>query len=93
MRPDPSATTPEPPEVLVEYLEHLDANAALYCRVLGEHGSAVAVARLRARLEEVVTEGIARSSMAGVFDELPHRQHREARGRQRRKRRDDCCRV
>lgn len=65
------AVTPEPPHVLVAYLEHLDANAGLYARVLGEHGSAVAVARLRTRLEAVVLEGIARSEVPGLFADLP----------------------
>ncbi len=64
-------TTPEPPRALVTYLEHLDANAALYRRVLGENGSAVAVARLRARLQAVVVEGIARSGAAGFYADLP----------------------
>ena len=65
---DPSA--PDPPEVLVSYLEHLEANAALYRRVLGEHGSAVAVARLRSRLQELVAEGIARTGDE-AFGDLP----------------------
>jgi AcrR family transcriptional regulator len=64
-------TTAEPPDVLVAYLEHLDANAGLYRRVLGEHGSAVAVARLRARLQDVVLEGISRSGSAGFYADLP----------------------
>jgi AcrR family transcriptional regulator len=69
--PSLSAETLEPPQVLVDYLDHLDQNAALYRRVLGDHGSAVAVARLRSRLEDVVGEGIARSSAPGVFGDLP----------------------
>jgi AcrR family transcriptional regulator len=64
-------TTPEPPHVLVAYLEHLDANAALYRRVLGEHGSDVAVARLRTRLQAIVLEGLARSGAAGFYADLP----------------------
>ena len=64
-------TTPEPPHVLVAYLEHLDANAALYRRVLGEHGSAVAVARLRSRLEHVVLDGIGRSGASAFYNDLP----------------------
>ncbi|CAN5280518.1 hypothetical protein BH11ACT3_BH11ACT3_18300 [soil metagenome] len=63
--------TLEPPHVLVAYLEHLDANATLYARVLGEHGSAVAVARLRSRLHEVVLDGISRSSDPVLFEGLP----------------------
>lgn len=64
-------TPPEPPEVLVSYLRHLDANAALYRRVFGEHGSAVVVARLRTRLEAIVADGIARAEGAGFYGDLP----------------------
>jgi len=64
-------TPPDPPEVLVDYLRHLDGNAALYRRVIGEHGSAVAVARLRARLEAVVLDGLERAEGAGFFGDLP----------------------
>lgn len=52
-----------PPVALLTYLEHLDANAALYRQVLGAHGSPVAVARLRARLEGIVLDGMARSDV------------------------------
>jgi len=69
--PSLSADTPEPPQVLVDYLEHLDANAALYRHVLGEHGSAVAVARLRSRLQDLVLEGISRSSEPRYYGDLP----------------------
>jgi AcrR family transcriptional regulator len=61
----------DPPQALLGYLEHLDANATLYRRLLGERGSAVAVARLRARLEELVVAGISRSGAAGLFADLP----------------------
>jgi AcrR family transcriptional regulator len=64
-------TPPEPPEVLVRYLRHLESNATLYRRVLGEHGSAVAVARLRTRLEAVVTDGLARAEPTGFYGDLP----------------------
>jgi AcrR family transcriptional regulator len=63
--------TPDPPPVLIAYLEHLDTNAALYRRVLSESGSAVAVARLRSRLQNVVQEGMARSDAATSYGDLP----------------------
>lgn len=44
----------DPPDLLVRYVEHLDENAALYRRALGEGGSSIASARLRARINAVV---------------------------------------
>lgn len=64
-------TPADPPEVLVEYLRHLDANATLYRRVLGDHGSGVVAARLRVRLQAIVADGIARAEGAGFFEGLP----------------------
>ncbi|HWH26800.1 MAG TPA: TetR/AcrR family transcriptional regulator [Pseudolysinimonas sp.] len=61
----------EPPAVLLSYLEHLDANAALYRRVLGENGSAVAVVRLRTRLQTLVLEEMARAESDDPYGELP----------------------
>ena len=46
------------PEELQHYLAHLAANAALYRRVLGEHGSSVVTARLRRHVERIVSETI-----------------------------------
>ncbi len=46
------------PEELQQYLAHLAANAPLYRRVLGEHGSTVVTARLRRRVERIVSETI-----------------------------------
>ena len=48
----------DPPEMLVRYAEHLAENAALYRRVLGEHGSPVATARLRRRITAIVMTGV-----------------------------------
>lgn len=46
--------TDDPPDLLVRYVEHLDENAGLYRRALGEGGSSIASARLRARINAVV---------------------------------------
>ena len=59
-----------PPQALVTYLEYLERNAELYRRVLGEYGSPVASARLRARIELIVIEGLTRFGGAG-FAGLP----------------------
>ncbi|MEN2740586.1 TetR/AcrR family transcriptional regulator [Microbacterium sp. X-17] len=47
------------PPALVAYLEHLAANAALYRRVLGPHGSALVANRLRARVHQIAQEHLA----------------------------------
>jgi AcrR family transcriptional regulator len=52
------------PEELHQYLEHLAANAPLYRRVLGEHGSAVVAARLRRRVERIVSDALGADSPA-----------------------------
>ncbi|MCR2784837.1 MULTISPECIES: TetR/AcrR family transcriptional regulator [unclassified Microbacterium] len=61
---------PAMPRELLQYLEHIAANAALYRRVLGDHGSALVAARLRARIELTVrdTVGLAHPD---VFADLP----------------------
>ena len=69
--PTLSDTPPDPPQILLTYLRHLDENATLYRQVLGEHGSVVAIARLRARLEAIVRDGIARFEGVGFFGDLP----------------------
>lgn len=53
--------TPETHPWLLGYLEHIFQNASLYRRVLGDHGSAVAMSRTRHRLELVVHEALAKS--------------------------------
>lgn len=47
-----------PPAMLLRYAEHLAENDALYRRVLGEHGSPAATARLRRRLTAIVMAAI-----------------------------------
>jgi AcrR family transcriptional regulator len=59
-----------PPAALVTYLAHIADHAALYRRVLGEHGSAVATARLRLRVQRLVRDEVARSGTE-AFGELP----------------------
>jgi AcrR family transcriptional regulator len=59
-----------PPPALLEYLSHIDANAALYRRALGDHGSPAVMARLRARIEQIIRDAIGRSP-AGGFEGVP----------------------
>jgi AcrR family transcriptional regulator len=54
--------TDAPPLLLTRYVEHLDENAALYRRALGEGGSSIAAARLRARINTVVIQGVSEHS-------------------------------
>jgi AcrR family transcriptional regulator len=68
--PDLSGPLEGPPAALLSYLHHLDEHAAVYRRVLGEHGSAVVTERLRSRIEAAVSETIQQSS-AHVFQGLP----------------------
>lgn len=67
---DVEAESAEPPEALVTYLQHLEHNVDLYRRVFGPHGSAVAEARLRARIELIVRDGVTHSGTS-VFEGLP----------------------
>lgn len=55
---------------LVTYLAHFEANAAVYGRVFGEHGSLVAVARLQDHVQSLAREGI-QHSCTHVFDGMP----------------------
>ncbi|MEV8254630.1 TetR/AcrR family transcriptional regulator [Rhodoglobus sp. NPDC076762] len=48
----------EPPPALLNYLSHLDDNAAIYASALGPRGSARVASRLRARLNLIVRQGI-----------------------------------
>ncbi|WP_067946292.1 TetR/AcrR family transcriptional regulator [Agromyces sp. NDB4Y10] len=68
--PETPEPTADPPQALVDYLAHLDENAEVYRRVLGPQGSAVVMARLRARIESIVQEGIATSGTP-AYEGLP----------------------
>ncbi|WP_353828170.1 TetR/AcrR family transcriptional regulator [Agromyces sp. SYSU T0242] len=68
--PELDAPLDEPPRALYDYLAHFDENAEIYRRVLGPQGSAVVVSRLRAGIEAVVVDGLARSGTR-VSDDLP----------------------
>lgn len=59
-----------PPEDLLAYLKHIEQNAALYSRVLGDRGSALVAARVRDRVERVALEGISRSTVP-AYDGVP----------------------
>ncbi len=58
-----------PPEMLA-YLEHIDHNAALYGRILGDRGSAVVAARLRERIETIVADAVGAAELA-TFRDVP----------------------
>ncbi len=53
--------TPEDHPWLLAYLHHIDKNAKLYRRVLGDQGSAVAMSRTRQRLQLVVKDALTQS--------------------------------
>ncbi len=59
-----------PPADLLAYLQHIEQNAALYARVLGDHGSALVTARVREHIERVALEGIRRAD-APAFGGIP----------------------
>ncbi|WP_022900320.1 TetR/AcrR family transcriptional regulator [Humibacter albus] len=61
---------PGPPKDLFVYLDHIEQNAALYSRVLGDHGSAIVTARVRSRIERLITEAINRSNVPG-YEGIP----------------------
>lgn len=58
------------PQALYDYLTHIDANAAVYRHALGDRGSAVVMARLRTRIEEIVTDAVGRAT-ENVFEGVP----------------------
>jgi len=62
--------TPDPPAILLDYLRHVEQNAAVYARIFGDHGSPAAVARLGDRIRAIVIDGVA-TSHAEAFQELP----------------------
>lgn len=68
--PDRPVPLHGPPQALFDYLAHFDANAEIYRRVLGPHGSAVVMARLRSSLEAIVREAVTRSGTR-AFEGLP----------------------
>ncbi|MEJ5946931.1 TetR/AcrR family transcriptional regulator [Pseudokineococcus basanitobsidens] len=51
---------------MLTYLRHVEENADLYRRVLGEHGSAVATSRMRRRVEVIVRDALAGSPQGEV---------------------------
>ena len=68
--PTPTEVSLDPPPILVDYLRHVEENAAVYTRIFGEHGSPVAVARLRERIQTIVIDAVA-SSHADTFHDIP----------------------
>jgi AcrR family transcriptional regulator len=68
--PELTEITPTPPAVLVDYLRHVEENAAVYSRIFGDHGSPAAVARLRKRIQAIVIDAVT-TSHAGTFGDAP----------------------
>lgn len=56
---EPSFTL-DPPAVLTAYFRHIEQNVAVYQRVFAAHGSALALGRLRERIDSVVRGTVAR---------------------------------
>lgn len=54
----PGTGAGEAPDVLVRYATHVAENVGLYRSALGEHGSPVAIARLRRRIAALALEGL-----------------------------------
>ncbi|MBO3085135.1 TetR/AcrR family transcriptional regulator [Cellulomonas fengjieae] len=67
----PSLVSGETPEVLVRYATHVADNLALYRSVLGEHGSPVAVSRLRRRIGALALEGLERHGAPPALAAIP----------------------
>ena len=67
----PLEESDQPPAILVRYVEHLDENAALYRRALGETGSPLTMARLRRRITAIVTTGIEGHGFDADDSDLP----------------------
>lgn len=67
----PLEESAQPPALLVRYVEHLDENAALYRRALGETGSPLTMARLRRRMSAIVTTGIEGHGFDPEQEDLP----------------------
>lgn len=61
----------EPPAILVDYLRHVEENAAVYARVFGEHGSPIALARLRDRIQTIVIDAVASSHADAFGGDIP----------------------
>jgi AcrR family transcriptional regulator len=57
---DPLSGPNTPPELVLRYTRHVAGHADLYRRALGEHGSSIAVARLRRRITALATSGYER---------------------------------
>ncbi|MET0787608.1 MAG: TetR/AcrR family transcriptional regulator [Cellulomonas sp.] len=67
----PGAADDGPPEVLVRYATHVAENVALYRSALGEHGSPVAVTRLRRRVAALALEGLELHGAPPALSALP----------------------
>ena len=68
---DPGTDPGTPPDVLVRYATHVAENVDLYRSALGEHGSPVAVTRLRRRIAALAAEGLAAARHPPALSRLP----------------------
>ncbi|WP_159498440.1 TetR/AcrR family transcriptional regulator [Microbacterium sp. 18062] len=59
LRSSPPSGVDGAPAELRLYLAHIADNAAVYRRVLGDHGSALVAARLRGQIEHIVRDAVA----------------------------------
>ena len=69
--PEFREVTPEAPAILVAYLRHIEQNAAIYARVFGDHGSPVALARLRSRIQGIAAAAVATAPLMMDVDDIP----------------------
>ena len=70
-RSDPGTDPRTPPDVLVRYATHVAENVGLYRSALGEHGSPVAVTRLRRRIAALAAEGLELHGTPPALSGLP----------------------
>jgi len=67
----PGAGTGQTPDLLVRYACHVAENVGLYRTALGEHGSPVAVTRLRRRVAALALEGLALHGTPSTLSAVP----------------------
>lgn len=68
--PEPPLTEEHGAQILGQYLRHLEGNAALYQRLLGERGSATIQVRMSQRLQSILVQAFERGTPHGLT-ELP----------------------
>lgn len=66
--PEPPLTEERGAEILDQYLRHVEENAALYRKLLGEGGSATIQVRMSRRLQLILVQVFERGSPHGLVD-------------------------